>query len=444
MRTVDVETIKEYAAEDADVTFQLRQTFEPMLAETATRELFDRIEIPLIRVLASMEAEGIRIDPDTLHEYSAELEGEIGLLEAQIHEDAGIGFNISSPKQLGEILYNKLRIVDNPKQTKTKQNSTSEDVLVKMEHKHPIVRKILEYRSLTKLKSTYIDVLPTLINKRTGRIHTSYNQAVAATGRLSSNNPNLQNIPIRTERGREIRKAFIPRNDQYVLLSADYSQIELRIIAHMSQDSGMIADFRAGLDIHSATAAKVYGLPLDEVTKEMRRNAKMVNFGIIYGISAFGLSERLNIPRKEAAEIINQYFIKYPGIKAFMDESIASARTNGFVETMMKRRRYLRDINSGNATVRSFAERNAINAPIQGTAADMIKIAMIDIFGAMEKKKMRSKMILQVHDELVFDVHRDETDLLKTMVMEGMQHAIELDVPVLVEMNEGNNWLEAH
>ncbi|MEI6433662.1 MAG: DNA polymerase I [Bacteroidota bacterium] len=444
MRAVDVETVKEYAAEDADVTFQLKQAFEPMLRHAGALELFDKIEVPLIRVLASLEAEGVRINPETLNEYSVELEKEIRLLETLIHEYAGTSFNISSPKQLGEILYDKLRIVDNPKQTKTKKNSTSEDVLAKMEHKHPIVRKILEYRSLTKLKSTYVDVLPSLINPRTGRIHTSYNQAVAATGRLSSNNPNLQNIPIRTERGREIRKAFIPRNDHYELLSSDYSQIELRIIAHLSHDSGMIGDFNAGLDIHAATAAKVYGVPLIEVTKEMRRNAKMVNFGIIYGISAFGLSERLNISRREAAEIISQYFIKYPGIKTFMDNSIVSARANGFVETMMNRRRYLRDITSGNATIRSFAERNAINAPIQGTAADMIKIAMINIFKEMERRNMRSRMILQVHDELVFDVHKDETDLLKSIVSNGMQNAIALDVPVLVEMNTGGNWLEAH
>ena len=444
MRAVDVETVKEYAAEDADVTFRLKQVFEPMLQETDTRNLFDKIEVPLIPVLASMEADGVRIDPQTLNEYSAELEKEIRILESSIHEDAGMTFNVSSPKQLGDILYEKLRIVENPKQTKTKQYSTSEDVLVKLEHKHPIVRKILEYRSLTKLKSTYVDVLPTLINPRDGRVHTSYNQAVAATGRLSSNNPNLQNIPIRTEKGREIRKAFVPRNDNYLLLSADYSQIELRIIAHLSGDAGMIGDFNLGLDIHAATAAKVYGVPLGEVTKEMRRNAKMVNFGIIYGISAFGLSERLNIARKEAAEIIQQYFVKYPDIKAYMDSTIESARLNGYVETMMKRRRYLRDITSGNATIRSFAERNAINAPIQGTAADMIKIAMINIFNEMEQLQMKSRMILQVHDELVFDVHKDEAETLKPIVVRGMQNAILLDVPVLVDMNTGKNWLEAH
>ncbi|MCX6304177.1 MAG: DNA polymerase I [Bacteroidetes bacterium] len=444
MRNVDVETVKEYAAEDADVTLQLKEVFEPMLRETDTRDLFDKIEVPLIPVLASMEADGVRIDFKTLNEYSAELEKEIRILESSIYEDAGMTFNVSSPKQLGEILYKKLRIVENPKQTKTKQFSTSEDVLAKLEHKHPIISKILEYRSLTKLKSTYVDVLPTLINPRDGRIHTSYNQAVASTGRLSSNNPNLQNIPIRTERGREIRKAFVPRNDNYLLLSADYSQIELRIIAHLSRDAGMIEDFNLGLDIHAATAAKVYGISLQDVTKEMRRNAKMVNFGIIYGISAFGLSERLNIPRKEAAEIINQYFVKYPGIKAFMDSTIESARHKGYVETMMKRRRYLRDITSGNATIRSFAERNAINAPIQGTAADMIKIAMINIFNEMEPLNLKSRMILQVHDELVFDVHKDEVETLKPIVVHGMQNAIHLDVPVLVDMNTGRNWLEAH
>jgi DNA polymerase-1 len=444
MRTVDMESIKEYAAEDADITFRLRQVFEPMLRETDTRDLFDNIEVPLIPVLASMEAEGVRIDPQTLNDFSTELEKDIRALETSIYADAGTTFNISSPRQLGDILYDKLRIVDNPKQTKTKQNSTSEDVLVKMEHKHPIINKILEYRSLTKLKSTYVDVLPTLINPRDGRVHTSYNQAVAATGRLSSNNPNLQNIPIRTEKGREIRKAFVPRNDHHVLLSADYSQIELRIIAHLSGDAGMIGDFRLGLDIHAATAAKVYGISLGEVTKEMRRNAKMVNFGIIYGISAFGLSERLNIARREAAEIIFQYFVKYPGIKAYMDGTIESARRNGYVETMMKRRRYLRDITSGNATIRSFAERNAINAPIQGTAADMIKIAMIRIFNEIDRQQLKSKMILQVHDELVFDVHKSEIELIKPIVLEGMQNAIRLDVPVLVDMNSGRNWLEAH
>jgi len=444
MRMVDTEVIRDYAAEDADVTLRLAQVFKPMLEESGMKELFDEIEIPLIQVLADMEARGVRIDPQSLREYSQELAKEIAVLEDAIYADAGMKFNIASPKQLGEVLYTHLRIVDNPKQTKTKQFSTSEDVLVKLENKHPVIRKILEYRSLTKLKSTYVDVLPTLVNPRDGRIHTSYNQAVAATGRLSSNNPNLQNIPVRTDKGREIRKAFVPADDRYLLLSADYSQIELRIIAHLSRDQGMIGDFREGLDIHTATAAKVYGVPLAEVTRDMRRNAKMVNFGIIYGISAFGLSERLNIPRREAADIIHQYFLQYPGIKAYMERTIAMAKSRGYVETMMKRRRYLRDINSGNATVRGFAERNAINAPVQGTAADMIKIAMIRIHREMNRQSLRSSLILQVHDELVFDVLKEELDILKPIVLTGMQNAIPLDLPVLVEMNTGTNWLEAH
>lgn len=444
MRTVDPETIKEYAAEDADITLRLKSVFDPMLAKTDTRGLFDTIETPLIPVLASMEAEGVKIDSGVLNEYSSMLEKEIKQLEESIFQDAGMKFNVASPKQLGEILYTRLRIVDNPKQTRTKQNSTSEEVLVKMENKHPIINKILDFRELTKLKSTYVDVLPTLVNPRDGRVHTSYNQAVAATGRLSSNNPNLQNIPIRTEKGREIRKAFVARNENYTLLSADYSQIELRIIAHLSGDKGMIEDFNNNLDIHLATASKVYGVGLNEITRDMRRNAKMVNFGIIYGISAFGLAERLNIPRKEAAEIIHQYFSKYPGIKQYMDQTIIGAKRNGYVETMMKRRRYLRDINSGNATVRGFAERNAINAPIQGTAADMIKIAMINIFREFEKRKLKSKMILQVHDELVFDVEKTELEKVRSIVLDGMQNAIRLDVPVIVDMNTGINWLEAH
>ncbi len=444
MRMVDIQTIKEYAAEDADVTLRLRNVFEPVLDKTNTRELFEKIEVPLVPVLADMEAIGVRVDSATLNTYSGELEKEIRLLETAIYEDAGSSFNISSPKQMGDILFTRLKIIDNPRQTKTKQFSTSEDILAKMVNKHPIVGKILEYRSLTKLKSTYVDVLPTLVNPRDGRIHTSYNQAVAATGRLSSNNPNLQNIPIRTEKGREIRKAFVPGYENFVLLSADYSQVELRIIAHLSGDPGMKEDFNSGLDVHAATAAKVYGIPLDQVTKEMRRNAKAVNFGIIYGMSSFGLSERLNIPRNEAAEIIRQYFSKYPGIKTYMDQTILSAKKNGYVETMMKRRRYLRDINSGNATVRGFAERNAINAPIQGTAADMIKIAMISIFNELEKRKLRSRMILQVHDELVFDTYSPETEELKAIVEDKMKTAIPLDVPVLIEMNTGSNWLEAH
>ena len=444
MRMIDTGAVKDYAAEDADITWQLKEVFEPMLAETGTRKLFDEIEVPLIPVLASMEAEGVRIDSSALESYSVELAQEIHKVEQEIYSDAGVEFNISSPKQLGEVLFDRLVIMDKPKKTKTKQYSTGEDVLSKLVNKHPIISKILAYRSFTKLKSTYVDVLPTLVNPRDGRIHTSYNQAVAATGRLSSNNPNLQNIPIRTERGREIRKAFVPRNDHYTLLSADYSQIELRIIAHLSQDPTMMQDFREGKDIHSATAAKIYGVQIDQVTREMRGKAKAVNFGIAYGMSAFGLAERLNIPRQEGAEIIRQYFTEYPGIRKYMDETIDFARKHGYVETMMLRRRYLRDINSGNGNVRGFAERNAINAPIQGTAADMIKIAMINIFNEFEKRKLKSKMILQVHDELVFDTLLEEVETVQVILLDKMPAAIPLDVPVAIDMNTGKNWLEAH
>jgi len=444
IRTAVAEELKDYAAEDADITFQLKNTFEPLLEETGTRELFDNIEVPLVPVLSYMEAEGINLDVPVLKDYSVKLQYEISDLEKSIHDEAEVVFNIASPKQLGEVLFEKMKITDKPKMTKTKQYSTSEDVLIKLVNKHPIISRILEFRSLTKLKSTYVDVLPGLVNPRTGRIHTSYNQAVAATGRLSSNNPNLQNIPIRTERGREIRKAFVPRSKEYVLLAADYSQIELRIIASLSQDEGMLEAFRQGQDIHTATASKVYDVAMADVSKDMRRKAKTVNFGIIYGISAFGLSERINIPRKEAASIINQYFEKYPGIKTYMDKSIVFAREHGYVETMMKRRRYLRDINSGNAIVRGFAERNAINAPIQGTAADMIKIAMIDIYKEFTNLDLKSKMLLQVHDELVFDAHKDELEIIKPIIEEKMKNAIPLNVPVIIDMNTGNNWLDAH
>jgi len=444
MRSVELNIQKEYACEDADITLQLREIFEPMLEQADTRTLFEEIEMPLVRVLAAMESEGVKIDSENLNQFSEQLEKEIREVELEIYRQAGGTFNIASPKQLGEILFDKMQLSDNPKQTKTKQHSTSEDVLQKLINKHPIIQQILDYRSLTKLKSTYVDTLPLLVNPRTGRIHTSYNQAVASTGRLSSNNPNLQNIPIRTERGREIRKAFVPRNDRFTLLSADYSQIELRLIAHMSGDEAMKEAFRHGLDIHTATAARIYNVEIGEVTREMRRNAKTVNFGIIYGISAFGLSERLNIPRKEAGDIIRQYFERFPGIKKYMDTTIAFARENGYVETIKKRRRYLRDINSGNAVVRGFAERNAINAPIQGSSADMIKIAMINIFGEFNRKKLRSKMILQVHDELVFDVHQEEVETVKPIIERLMKSAIELSIPVEVEMSTGSNWLEAH
>ncbi len=445
MRNVDLSKISDYACEDADITLQLRNVFEPMLNESDTTDLFEKIEMPLVRVLASIEAEGIRVDKDILDKYSSELRQDISVLEFEIIEMAGMQFNIASPKQLGEVLFDHLKIAEKPRQTsKTKQYSTGEEILLKLEHKHPIIKKILDYRSLSKLKSTYVDALPMLINKHTGRIHSSFNQAVASTGRLSSNNPNLQNIPVRTERGREIRKAFVSRGPDYVLMSADYSQIELRIIAAMSNDEGMIEAFRSGIDIHTATASRVYGIPIGEITKDMRRNAKTVNFGIIYGISAFGLSEQLNISRKEAADLISQYFRMYPGVKQFMEDSILFAKSHGYVETVMKRRRYLRDINSNNAIVRGFAERNAINAPIQGSAADMIKIAMINIFNAFEEKNFKSRMILQVHDELVFDAHKDEVDLIKPLINELMRTAIPLEVPLEVEINTGNNWLEAH
>ncbi|NQT78310.1 MAG: DNA polymerase I [Bacteroidetes bacterium] len=444
MRMVRSEQVKDYACEDADITLQLREVFEPMLAQTNTLELFRKIEMPLVPVLTSMEAVGINLKVSTLEEFSAELDKDIVQLQKEIHEKAGIEFNIASPKQMGEILFEKLKITDKPKLTKTRQYSTSEDVLIRLTDKHPIINYILDYRSLAKLKSTYVDALPKLINPRDHRIHTSYNQAVAATGRLSSNNPNLQNIPIRTPRGREIRRAFVPRNDDYTLLAADYSQIELRIIAELSEDPGLIETFVDGLDVHTATASRIYGIPLEEVSTDMRRNAKMVNFGIVYGISAFGLSERLNIPRKDAAEIIDQYFSKYPGVKSYMESTIGFARANGYVETMMGRRRYLRDINSANATLRGFAERTAINAPVQGSSADMIKIAMINIYDSMKLQGLKSKMILQVHDELVFDTLKSEVEILKNIVEEKMKSAIPMTVPVVVDMNTGDNWLQAH
>ncbi|MDY0086459.1 MAG: DNA polymerase I [Bacteroidales bacterium] len=444
MRDVPIEKVKEYAAEDADITLQLRHKLEPELEKQGVRRIFDEIEMPLVRVLAAMEAEGVKVDGDNLQQISELMGKEILELEKAIYDAAGMQFNIASPKQLGEVLFDHLGLQQKAKKTKTGQYSTSEDVLSKIQKAHPVISMILDYRSLTKLKSTYIDALPTLINPRDGRIHTSYNQAVAATGRLSSNNPNLQNIPIRTERGREIRKAFVPRNKDFTLLAADYSQIELRIIAHLSKDTGMMEAFRNGLDIHTATASRVYGVGLEDVTKEMRRNAKTVNFGIIYGISAFGLSERLDIPRGEAAGIIKSYFEQYPGIKAYMNTQIEFARKNGYVETMLGRRRYLRDINVSNSVVRGFAERNAINAPIQGSSADMIKLAMIRIQEEIKQRKLQSRMILQVHDELVFDALLSELDELKPMIEKAMKNALPLDVPLVVEMNTGNNWLEAH
>ncbi|MCF8424697.1 MAG: DNA polymerase I [Bacteroidia bacterium] len=444
MRSVPLDIIKDYAAEDADITLKLKQAFEPHLKESGTEKLFHEVELPLIEALAGMEREGINVDVAGLNEFSAQLQEDITKVDSEIQALAGTKFNISSPKQVGEILFEYLKIIDKPKKTKTGQYATGEDVLSKLEGKHPIVAKILDYRELVKLKSTYVDTLPLLVNEKTHRIHTTFNQVVAVTGRLSSDNPNLQNIPIRTERGRQIRKAFIPRNEDYVLLSADYSQIELRIVASISGDPNMCEAFNLGKDIHTATAAKVYGIEESEVTKEMRYKAKSVNFGIIYGQGAFGLSENLNIPRAEAKQLIDNYFAQYGSIKTYMDNEINFAKEHGYVQTLMGRKRWLKDINSNNATVRSFAERNAINAPIQGSAADMIKVAMINIHNELKQMNIKSKMILQVHDELVFDVYKPELDLIKPIIEKHMKNALPLNVPVEVGMGVGANWLEAH
>jgi len=436
--------ILDYAAEDADITLQLKRAFEGPLASNNLGNLFREIEIPLIEVLAEMEMEGVNLDCSLLRAYSATLEAEAGELEKQIWELAGGHFNIDSPRQLGQILFEKLKIDNNFKKTKSGQYSTNEEVLSRLTDTHPIVNQILEYRQVKKLKSTYVDPLPEMVHPKTGRLHTSYMQTVAATGRLSSNNPNLQNIPIRTERGRQIRKAFISRGDDYVLLSADYSQVELRIIAALSGDEHMLEAFQSGADIHASTAARVFGVPLEAVDREMRSKAKAVNFGIIYGQSAFGLAQNLNIKRAEAKDIIDSYFVKYPGIRSYIDRSIQVAREQGYVETVMGRRRYLPDINSGNAVVRGFAERNAINAPLQGSAADIIKKAMIEIYRDIERLGLRSRMILQVHDELVFDCHKEEEETLKTLVKERMEKAYELRVPLKVDLGTGKNWLDAH
>jgi len=444
MRDVDFEKIKEYAAEDADITLQLKDIFEPKLKEVEGEKLVNEIEHPLIYVLADMEYEGVKIDHDTLREFSKQLETDISQYEKTVYEKAGVKFNIASPKQLGEVLFEKLMLDPKAKKTKTGQYQTGEDVLLSLAAKSDIVRDILDFRQLQKLKSTYVDALPQMVNPKTGRVHTSYNQAVAATGRLSSVNPNLQNIPIRTERGREVRKAFIPRDSNHTIVSADYSQIELRIIAEISKDPNMMQAFINNHDIHTATAANVYGIGLDEVTSDQRRNAKAVNFGIIYGQSAFGLSQSLGIPRKEAAEIIEQYFIQFAGIKQYMSDTMNFARENGYVCTLMGRRRYLRDINSANATVRGFAERNAINAPIQGSAADMIKIAMINIHREFKAQKLDARMTMQVHDELVFDVPNHEVEIVKPIIMHNMKTAIKTEVPIMVEIGTGLNWLEAH
>ena len=444
MRDVEVEKVVEYAGEDADITFQLKGVFDKLLGTDELRTLFDEVEMPLISVLAAMEYEGINLDCNNLAEFSKELAISLIDLSKEITDLATTEFNIDSPKQLGQVLFEVLKIDEKAKKTKTGQYSTSEETLAKLASKHEIIPKVLEYRSLKKLKSTYVDSLPDLVNTKTGRIHTNYMQTVAATGRLSSNSPNLQNIPIRTEKGREIRKAFIPRDKDYQLLAADYSQIELRIIAALSGDEGMIDAFKNGIDIHSVTASKVFDVALEEVDRDMRSKAKTVNFGIIYGISAFGLSQRMNIGRKEAKVIIDNYFEKYPGIKKYMDDSITFAKEHGYVETIMKRRRYLKDINGKNAIMRGFAERNAINAPIQGSAADVIKVAMINLQKELLDQNFKSKLLLQVHDELVFDVYKDEVERIKPLIKEKMEQAIEMVVPLTIEMDIASNWLEAH
>jgi len=443
MRAVPVDQIKEYAVEDADVTMQLKEIFEPRLRSEGLLSLSADIEMPLINVLAFMERHGVKLNTKDLTSAAEKLREDILLLEKEIYSLAGTEFNISSPKQLGDILFVRLKLDENARTTRTRQFNTSEEILQRISSRHPIINKVLEYRGLRKLLSTYVETLPQLINSKTGRIHTSFNQAVAATGRLSSNNPNLQNIPVKDERGREIRKAFVPE-DGHIFLSADYSQIELRIMAHLSKDKSMIDDFLSGNDIHAATASKIFGVYIGDVTREMRSKAKTANFGIIYGISSFGLSERLTIGRKEAKDLIDGYFTSYPGVKRYMEESIRKARELGYVTTMFGRRRYLRDIHSRNQVVRGNAERNAINAPIQGTAADIIKIAMIRIDHKIRAAKLNSKMILQVHDELIFEVPHNELEELKKLVIDEMTNSARLDVPLKVDWGTGNNWLEAH
>ena len=444
MKDVPLEKIKDYAAEDADLSFLLYQIFDEKLQKEGLSQLARNIEMPLIRVLSEMEHNGIRLDTQTLHGFREDLVKDILLSEEKIYKLAGTEFNIQSPKQLGEILFDRLKIDSEAKLTKTQQYSTGEDVLVKLSGKHEIIDEVLTYRGLKKLLSTYVDALPKLVHPNTGKIHTSFNQTIASTGRLSSNNPNLQNIPIREERGREIRKSFIPENNDSIFLSADYSQIELRLMAHLSKDENMISAFLLGEDIHTATAAKIYKTELSGVTRDMRSRAKTANFGIIYGISAFGLSQRLNISRTDAKDLIDNYFLTFPGVRTYMDDSIKLARETGFVTTMLGRKRYLPDINSRNANIRGMAERNAINAPIQGSAADIIKIAMIRIHNKLKQSEMASKMILQVHDELVFDMKKSEEMILKEIVRSEMENAIKLSVPLLVEMGTGANWFEAH
>ena len=444
MRDVPLDKQTEYAVEDADITLQLKEHFEKELGDANTQKLFDDIEIPLLRVLADMELEGINLDESFLNSLSEELDSEIKTLEANIYKEAGEEFNIASPKQLGDILFDKLKLVDKPKKTKTGQYATSEDILSYLAKDHDIIQHILEFRGLSKLKSTYVDALPNQVEPTTGRVHTDYMQTVAATGRLASNNPNLQNIPIRTERGRQVRKAFIPRDENYTLLAADYSQIELRIIAALSEEETMINAFKNGEDIHASTASKVFNVPLNAVTREQRSNAKTVNFGIIYGVSAFGLSNQTDLSRSEAKELIDTYYATYPKLRNFISEQVDFARDNGYVQTVLGRRRYLKDINSRNAVVRGAAERNAVNAPIQGSAADIIKIAMINIHKKLEEGNYKTKMLLQVHDELVFDVYKPELESIKTLVKTEMENAYKLEVPLDVDLDIGDNWLEAH
>tara|TARA_R110002049_G_scaffold176384_1_gene343582 strand:- start:2481 stop:5342 length:2862 start_codon:yes stop_codon:yes gene_type:complete len=444
MRDVPLEKQTEYAVEDADITLQLKKHFEKELGEANTQKLFNDIEIPLLRVLAAMELEGINLDKDFLNSLAEQLNTDIANLEKAIYEAAGEEFNIASPKQLGIILFEKLKLVDKPKKTKTGQYATGEDILSYLAKDHEIIQQILDFRGLSKLKSTYVDALPLQVEPSTGRVHTDYMQTVAATGRLSSNNPNLQNIPIRTERGRQVRKAFIPRSDDYTLLAADYSQIELRIIAALSEEETMISAFKNGEDIHASTASKVFNVPLDEVTREQRSNAKTVNFGIIYGVSAFGLSNQTDLSRGEAKELIETYYTTYPKLRNFISKQVDFARDNGYVQTVLGRRRYLKDINSRNAVVRGAAERNAVNAPIQGSAADIIKIAMINIFEKLKEGDYKTKMLLQVHDELVFDVYKPELEDMKALIKTEMENAYKLEVPLDVDLDVGDNWLEAH
>lgn len=444
MRDISLEEQTEFSVEDADVVFQLKEKFTPELEEANTEDLFNKIEIPLVRVLAAMELEGIRLDKAFLSTLSEELENDIQNLEKGIYETAGEEFNIGSPKQLGIILFEKLKLVDKPKKTKTGQYSTGEDILSALASDHTIVQQVLDYRGLVKLKNTYIDALPLQVEESTGRVHTEYLQTVAATGRLSSNNPNLQNIPIRTERGRQVRKAFVPRDEEHVLLAADYSQIELRIIAALSQEENMIKAFKEGQDIHTSTAANVFNVPIEEVTREQRSNAKTVNFGIVYGVSAFGLSNQTNLSRSEAKDLIDTYYKTYPKLRNYISDQVDFAREHGYVQTVLGRRRYLRDINSQNAMVRGAAERNAVNAPIQGSAADIIKLAMINIHKKLKAGNYKSKMLLQVHDELVFDVYKPELEEIKTLVKSEMENAFTLDVPLEVDLGTGLNWLEAH